>query len=94
MKKKFFAGIRHPLFVLTGSLFNWILWIMKQNQSTWLKSEIDSTKRGWWIPAKKYFFTFREVNLMYVLCPSYLIKVDEVIINLLTSRNSKKKYLS
>ena len=26
VKKIFFAGIRHPLFVLAGSLFNQVLW--------------------------------------------------------------------
>ena len=41
----FFADI-HPLFpVLFGTLFNWILWIMKQKQSAQLKSEPESTKK-------------------------------------------------
>ena len=43
----FFADIHHPLFVLFASLFNRIFWIMKQKQSTRLKSETDSIKRGW-----------------------------------------------
>ena len=58
VKTNFFAGIRHPLFVLTGSLFNQVLWFCFINQSIQLKSEPVSTKRGWRIPAKKIFFTF------------------------------------